>query len=307
MEIVPSLVSCATENRSTVGTVLQATLIDRINSCGELESVLATDLAMHLIWCINLGNKQGVVPPEVHKFWIDISNEIYKACSKRIESLAPRHSVICNEAFQRQKVELVDPVKWHGTQCFFRSDHSVMFPQFWPLSPAQLLLGLAAFFSSQVTNPAGSPWETAQLIEAGRILPSQPRPWLATREQGVAGFPSWAFEQTKEERKRAECRIQAGPEVVFGAFLVAATLFEATGEWDKNRLYEQLRTTRVPLFVTLRPLLLARVGQASSGVAERAIGHAGLDAAQEDLLRKWISGKLSISAPQSADDDTAGR
>jgi hypothetical protein len=307
MEIVPGLVSCATENRSTVGTVVQTTLTDRINNRAELESVLATDLAMHLTWCINLGNKQGVVPPKAHEFWNHVSNEIYKACSKRIESLAPRHSVICNEVFQRRTVELVDLIKWHGTEGFFRTEASVMFPHFWPLSPAQLLLGFAALSSSTSTNAADARWETAQLAEAARILPTQPQPWLAVRRELTSGVQMWMFGPAEKEGKRPNRKFQAGAEVIFGAFLVAATLFEVTPDWERTRLLQSMKTTRVPLFASLGPLLLARVGQGQPAVVGRAIGDAGLNAVQEDLLRKWISRQLSFSAPQSSNDDETER
>jgi len=303
LEIFPALVLCAAENRSTVSNVVQAALINRINNGEERESVLAVDLGMHLTWFIGWGNGRQMVPRDVRDFWHEVSNQIYQACSKRIESLARSHFLPCNEAFQRQRITAEELLKWHGTGEFYQGEPSAIFPRYWPLSPAQTLLHMATFSSSPSMDAPGQRWEVSQLRDIGRILSTYPTPWVVREHDRAIGFPSWVLELPKKERNRSKRRLALDPNAMFGAFLTAAPLFEAIDEWEIRRLAQTLRTTKVPLFVSLGPLLLARIGQAEPSAAGRAIKQAEFSTTQRDLIERWIRKQLSFVHVQSVDDN----
>jgi hypothetical protein len=301
LEIFPGLLSCAAENRLIVAGTIQTILTDRINNGKERESILAIDIAMHLMWFFHLGRKGQAVPSDISAFWSNVTETIYADCSQRVASLSPRNLQVCIEVFNRGKIGITELRKWHGTEAIFFPALSLAFPQFWSASPASTLLTIVSLSSPSV-HAEFPRWEL-QVKELARTLPHCPTPWFRRAAEKYIAFPIWALEVSKEKPKQTKRKRVLDAETMFGAFLVSAALMETTRESDMARLVHALRETQLPLFVGLAPLLLARVGQADPSLVARAIERAEFDTAQRAFITRWVSKELSLVGVAAGDDN----
>jgi hypothetical protein len=292
--ILAGLVWAASENRATIASTIQGTLVARVNSPDEVDSVVAVDLGIHLPLCLHLGERP--VPPESDtlQFWDAVSDAIYVASSERIQSLAPRHVLASVELFRRQNADISDIIRWHGTEAVFQDTPHIMIPSFWTWSPAQQLLR-AALLSGDPSNVTPAlQRDMSQISELGRILLLRPTPWLTRTRYGPPALPRWALDVESPGSGKPASGHAADPQFVFGAFCIIAPLLEATPEPEVRFLLNTLGKSQTPLLLRLRPFLLPRFFNVDPVWAQSSAAAAKFDARQTELVTGWTRKEISF-------------
>ena len=328
-ELFHDLLFTASDNRRTIAASLEKLLVEYINIGSEYEALIALEIGLKLTTFLT---RRSETPrytiPQLRKskaksedldFWREVSDRIFNHCWNKIEPLCHLYLQIWDDAFDRKRVSISDCIKWLGTENLFRGKKLIIFPNTsWFSTPENVLCDY------DILSPGRSLKTSEKLTELGRVLLHCTPPWSVQKQQdgwhnSFFRYPDWAvLEESNSLIAESAKPSSIDFDVLFGIFVVFATLFEANNcmylpkgakhfqKIEKSEKIKSIKNNPYPLFDFIRWIFVAREESTATDKVQAEIDKSGFTAEQQEFIWRWIRKEIDLVRQElSKRDDTS--
>jgi hypothetical protein len=304
-EILCDLLNAAHENRTIIADSIEKLIIERVNSGSEHEALLSLEIGLHLSSALYRIPLARELEREVIKFWDDVSNRIYTACSDQINNLSSKHFSLCHEAVRRGKSSITNLIKSYGIEGLFRAHSYIMLPHLYMLSLTDLFIWVLLKDISLIES--GIPFKDYihNLREISQILLSTPTPWIK-KYQGSSLISHYLIDRDFLIDKLKK-PVKLDNETLFSAFAIFAVMLEDSAKKEEKkdkgqiflkdgikRLIEGIKKSQYCFFDFLQWIFIARFMPVELDKVQAEMDKSAFTAEQQAFVWRWVRQEIEL-------------
>ena len=297
-EILASLQNSGVENRATVLSSLESLILDKTATGNEYEANAALEVVISLsnTFLFHTQSSRNFQQME-SEVWTNLFNRLLAACSIRLKELSINHFQLCYTALSEDQVTIEELMKWHGPEALFQDRRYIMIPIRMTSLAEQYLSQLYGYLHRSLDQDEDLEYTCRNVSKIGHIALSVPLPWVRIGEPELSPFFGFLFENYRDKPHGQEEAPSLNAEVLFGAFVLLATLLELETKQSVDTsayLLERLKDRKALLFGGLRRILISRFESPNSQNVETELAECGFTTKQQTLTKQWVQGEVDF-------------
>ena len=298
---VQDLINCSIENRTIVSSTLLELITESINSKNEKISWLAEEFCDGLSFPMASFRREKLM--EDHRdFWEKTRNNLYKACSYRIEERMGNRIESCYTAYHFDKTSLDDLTKMHGLEALFQTRKNIIFNiERYSLVESILVSVIRLEYWELKKEDIQRILKDLKKLSS-KFIATKP-PWII--RDNVSKIPNrWTYfirAPLKQEKKTDIKNIKIDNDMIFTIFCIISSFLELEEDVSqlKRRLFVFAKHFKHDVFPfePLKLCILAGFKKTNDKVYLDAFKSIGFSQLQKNFILGWIKKDYFLVKP----------